>query len=319
MHFADKEITEALPYACLVEALDLSFRDHTVVTPPRHHHDFPNPAEAVDSTLLLMPCWQAGTYLGLKLVTISPHNSKYQLPTIQGLYLLFNAHNGQLLATMEAKTLTNIRTAATSALAARYLAHNQASTLLMVGNGALARFLIDAHTTLLPIQKVMVWGRNLEKSKALAAAYAHSPFVVQAVSDLDAALPCADIVSCATLSKQPLLKGNLLKPGAHLDLVGAYKKDMREADDDCVRRCSIFLDVMESGLRESGDIAIPLSSGVLNPQHIKGDLFDLCSGRIPGRTSAQEITFFKSVGHAQEDLVAAVMVWERVTGKNPTL
>ena len=289
----------------LVDELKKGFTEGLVETPMRHHHDYSNPKESIDSTLLLMPSWEAGNDLGLKIVSVNPNNGKYNLPSIQGTYLYMDAHKGMIRAILDARALTAKRTAAASALAAHYLARRDASSMLMLGTGTLSVNLIKAHASVRPIKKVFVWGRNFKKAQLIAAQFEQHNFEVTPIENYLEKLSNVDIISCATLSKEPLVFGKLLKEGQHLDLVGAYKKDMREADDETVLKSSIFLDTYQGGLKESGDIAIPLQKGILKQADIKADLFELCSGSGKGRESDKEITFFKSVGHASEDLIAA--------------
>jgi ornithine cyclodeaminase/alanine dehydrogenase-like protein (mu-crystallin family) len=175
----------------------------------------------------------------------------------------------------------------------------------MIGTGALSTNLIKAYASIRPIKKVFVWGRNFEKAQAISTALKNESFSIQPIKTIEEKISEVDIVSCATLSKTPLVLGKYLKAGQHIDLVGAYKKDMREADDETITQASVFVDTFQGGLKESGDIVIPIKNGILKEDAIKADLFQLCSNKHNGRTSKKEITVFKSVGHALEDLVAA--------------
>ncbi len=321
--FIDDDFIEAeTSFNDLGDLLSREFNNPEVTTPLRHHHDFPNPRAGKDSTLLLMPAWRAGKDLGVKIVTVSPDNGKYDLPSIQGNYLYLDAHKGSVRAIFDAKALTAKRTAAVSALAATYLARQDSDTLLVLGTGALAKNLVLAHAEFRRLKQVYIWGRDFEKANKLVRSLIQSlgqnsgsdlefqPFAIEAVPDFEAVVSEADIISTATLSESPLLMGDLLRPGQHLDLVGSYKKNMREADDRCIERSGIFLDTYQGGLKESGDIVIPLKSGILSPADVRADLFELCSGTRPGRTGDDEITLFKSVGHASEDLIAARYYFE---------
>lgn len=271
----------------------------------RHHHDYANPKEANDSTLLLMPAFHPGKDLGVKIATVSPNNGAYNLPAIQGMYIYLDGHKGFIKAILEAKALTAKRTAAASALASSYLSRKDASSMLMVGTGALSVNLIKAHCSVRPIDTVYVWGRHLAKAQKICEALKNEPFTCTAITHIEDKISEVAIISCATLSPTPLIFGKWLKKGQHLDLVGSYKKDTREADDEAITKSSIFLDTYQGGLKESGDIVIPLSSEILSKEAIKADLFELCRTAKSGRTSETEITLFKSVGHALEDLVAA--------------
>lgn len=295
----------------LIEVLKTGFSNNSVETPMRHHHDYPNPKESDDSTLLLMPSWEAGKDIGVKVVTVNPNNGQYDLPSIQGTYLYMDGRKGMIRAILEAKSLTAKRTAATSALAASYLAKEDASSMLILGTGALSKNLIKAHCSIRPIKKVYVWGRDFKKAVSISQDFDQKKFEVTPVKDYFDVLSEVDIISSATLSKKPLILGKYLKKGQHLDLVGAYKKDMREADDEAVANSVVFLDTYQGGLKESGDIVIPLQNGILKESEIKADLYKLCSGSHKGRESDNEITFFKSVGHASEDLMGARYFYEQ--------
>lgn len=302
------EIDAALSFPALVDALAEAFRAD-VVTPPRHHHTIAR--DGADATLLLMPAWTGavlGGFLGVKIVSVFPDNGGKGLPSVLGTYLLMDGETGRPVAALDGTRLTLWRTAAASALAARHLARPEAARMAMVGAGALAPFLIRAHGAVRPIREVKLWNRRPEKAETLAAALAREGLPVTAVADLEAAVRAADIVSCATLATAPLVRGAWLKAGAHLDLVGAFNLKMREADDEALRRASVFVDTA-AALSEGGDVALALASGAIAPEHVRGDLFDLCRGTAPGRTREDEITLFKSVGSAIEDLAAAIAVW----------
>lgn len=310
--FVSAETLDAkLDYPSLIAALRTAFAaDWTV--PVRHHHAVPIPGEP-DQTLLLMPAWEGGQSVGIKIVTITPGNGGRNLPAIQGLYLLLDGATGIPKVLMEGKALTVRRTAAASALAATFCARRDAATHLMVGAGALARPLIEAHRAAHPtITKTLLWARDAEKAKPLIAQCLRAGIVVDPVRDLEAAACAADIISCATLSAEPLIRGRWLKPGAHLDLVGAYLPELRESDDEAVKRATLFCDTRGGALKEGGDLVQPLKAGVIQQSDIAADLADLCKGTHPGRRSPDEITLFKSVGTAIEDLAAAKLMLERM-------
>ncbi|WP_070786757.1 ornithine cyclodeaminase family protein [Flavobacterium crassostreae] len=313
---SDAFVEENCNFESLIESLRQGFRASQIEVPMRHHHDFPNPEEGMDSTLLLMPAFNPGNDLGVKIVTVSPNNGKHDLPAIQGVYIYMDAQKGGIKAILDAKSLTAKRTASTSALASSYLSRENASSLLMVGTGALACNLIQAHASVRPITTVYVWGRNLEKAKAVCEELKDFPFSCEAVSSIEEYSKKVDIISCATLSATPLIEGKWLQEGQHLDLVGAYKKDMREADDDAITKSSVFIDTYQGGLKESGDILIPLQNNIITKEDIKADLFELCSDAKKGRSSDNEITYFKSVGHALEDLVAASYFYHEYSTSN---
>jgi ornithine cyclodeaminase len=306
------EVAEALDEPSLIERLREGFRAGCVM-PVRAHHTVKVPG-APDAILLFMPAWQEGRHIGVKLVTVFPSNAEKQKPSVQGIYVLLDAGSGDVLALLDAPTLTVKRTACASALAASYLAREDAARLLMVGTGALAPHLIRAHAAARPIREVAVWGRDPAKAAAVIARLAGAGLALSVAADLETAVAQADVISCATMSREPLVKGAWLRPGQHLDLVGAYTPAMREADDEAVRRARVFVDTRAGATKEAGDIVQPLKSGALSEAKIEGDLYELCRNERKGRESAAEITFFKSVGAALEDLAAAQLVLERVGG-----
>ncbi|HVY00007.1 MAG TPA: ornithine cyclodeaminase family protein [Pseudorhodoplanes sp.] len=306
-----EELSRILDYRALVEALDEAFRADIAV-PVRHHHTIPQPG--TDATLLLMPAWtQSGRrFIGCKVVTVFPDNAEAKRPSVHGQYLLMSGDTGEPLALIEGRMLTALRTACASALAARYLAREDASHLVMIGAGALAPHLVRAHAAVRPIRRVTVWNRTNARAVALGFALAEQGFVVDVSDDL-AVVRDADIVSCATLSREPLVRGGWLTAGTHVDLVGGFTPAMREADDEALRRARVFVDTRDGALKEAGDLVDPLARGVIKEGDVRGDLFDLCRGRSAGRETREEITLFKSVGTAIEDLAAAVLAWNSLS------
>ena len=311
----DDDVARLLSLTDLIPALRVGFAA-PIEVPPRHHHSYGS-GQAMASTLLLMPAWEDGAFLGVKVATVSPGNGELGLPAVHALYVLLDACDGRPLATMDARTLTARRTAATSALAASFLARADSATLLMVGTGALARELIPAHAAVRPLRKVLVWGRNPAHAERLAAEVHLPGVVVTPCTDLAQAVAVADVISCATVTREPLIQGRWLRPGQHLDLVGAYRPDMREADTAAIRCSVVFVDSVLTAPREGGDLAIPLAEGAITGDHVVADLFALCRGAATGRPSAEAITAFKSVGHALEDFVAATAVYRLLCAEQP--
>lgn len=308
---SEDQTRDALPFPDLIDALAEMFRSGCVM-PTRHHHDFDIPGEP-DGTMLLMPAWVPGGYAGVKVVNVVPGNSERNLPAVHGQYLLSDARTGEMLAMIDGGELTARRTAAASALAARYLARSDARHLLVLGTGRLAPNLIAAHMAIRSIEEVTIWGRSREKTSQFANELdAQLPIRIRAAANLRDALAEADIVSAATLSTEPLIRGGFLKPGAHVDLVGAFKPSMRESDDDLIKRAEIYVDTREGCLSEGGDIVQPLKSGLITAADIKADLYELCRGEHPGRQSDETITMFKSVGAALEDLAGAMLAYQNV-------
>jgi ornithine cyclodeaminase len=291
MHFFDAAAVDAaLAYPALVDVLEAAFRQGAIA-PLRHHHAVPLEGRP-EATLLLMPAWEAnapgspnaGRYLGVKSVSVFPDNATLGKPAVFGTYLLMSARTGETLSVMDATRLTAWRTGAASALASRHLARPDASRLAMIGAGALAPHLIRAHAAVRPIREVVIWNRSAPRARALADSLADTSLTVAIAADIERAVRGADIVSAATLSAEPLIRGAWLSPGTHVDCAGAFS--------------------------EAGDILQPLEAGVIGKDAVLGDLFELCRGTVAGRASASEITFFKSVGAAIEDLAAAIAVYE---------
>lgn len=311
-------IDRSLSYPRLVDVLAGMFRTGAIA-PPRHHHTIALDGRP-EATLLLMPAWTssapgssaAGRFAGVKSVTVFPDAGRTGKPAVQGVYLLFDTASGAPLALIDAPALTAWRTAAASALAARHLARADASRLLMVGAGTLAAYLVRAHASVRPIKDVAIWNWSRDRAEALAARLSGEGFNAAIADDLAGAVQCADIVSTATLSSTPLIEGRWLRPGAHLDLVGGFRPTMRETDDEAITRASVYVDTRTGATREAGDIVQPLQSGVLTADRIRGELAELVQGTVAGRSTNSEITLFKSVGAAIEDLAAAVEIYERV-------
>ncbi len=310
------EVDRALSFPGLVETLRKAFHDGAV-QPVRHHHAVERPT-GTDSTLLLMPAWtdfnangvSGNGHIGVKIVTVSPDNNAIGKPAVMGLYLLLDGTTGEPQALIDGQRLTQWRTACASALAATYLAREDASRLLIVGAGAVAQFLARAHAAVRPIKQVSIWNRTPANAQKVANELRTEGFDAIVSDDLDADAAKADIISCATISNTPLIKGALLKPGTHVDLVGAFTPDMRESDDEAIRRARVYVDTRAGATKEAGDIVQALASGALTADGIVADLHELARGQKPGRRDAQEITLFKSVGAALEDLAAGIAVYE---------
>ena len=310
------EVDRALTFPGLVETLRTAFREGAV-QPVRHHHGVERPDGAA-STLLLMPAWtdfntagtSAGGHIGVKIVTVSPDNNAIGKPAVMGLYLLLDGATGEPQAMIDGQRLTQWRTACASALAASYLARGDASRLLVIGAGALSPFLAKAHSAVRPITSIRIWNRTPANAEKVAAALRAEGLPASAADDLDAELAEADIIASATISNTPLVKGALLKPGAHVDLVGGFTPEMREADDDAISRARVYVDTRAGATKEAGDIVQPLASGLLKPEAIIGDLHELARGEKQGRQTDSEITLFKSVGAALEDLAAGIAVYK---------
>lgn len=309
---AADEIDGILDFPSLIDALQAAFCAD-IETPLRHHHAIAR--DDGEAALLLMPAWtreKAGAFLGIKIVTVFPGNLAKGLGSVAGTYLLMSGDTGEPLLAIDGHRLTLWRTAAASALAAKYLAREDASHLLLVGAGALAPYLARAHAAVRPIKKVSIWNRTPERANALAEELSGEAFKTEVVRNAEAAARDADIITCITLSQTPVVSGGWLKPGGHLDLVGAFRPNAREADDAAVKRSRIYVDTRRGALKEAGDLVIPISAGIIKESDLQGDLFDLCRGQSAGRKTREEITLFKSVGTAIEDLAAAMLVWSKL-------
>lgn len=306
-------VAEALPFGRLIDAIDAAFRSDVVV-PERTHHRVDVPG-GTDATLLMMPAWRPGKSLGVKIATIFPDNARRSLPSVQASYLLLDAATGQPEAILDGPELTVRRTAAASALASRYLSRPDAMTLLMVGTGKLAPRLIAAHATVRNLEQVLVWGRRRDAAEQLRGDLTASPFEVAVVEDLEAAVRRADIVSCATLATEPLIRGAWLREGQHIDLVGAFRADMSEADSEALSRADVYVDTRAGALAEAGEIIQAMAMGRFRADDIVGDLSDLARGRCPVREADRAITLFKSVGTALEDLAAAELAIGQGSGR----
>ncbi len=306
-----EQVRNNLSWNSLVGAIQRLFVTGCEV-PLRHHHAVEVPSDP-DATLLLMPAWQIGQYIGVKMVNVFPGNAKRGLASIGGCYLLSSGTTGELLAVMDGPELTARRTAAASVLAAQFLARTDARKLLVVGTGRLSLNLIEAYASCHDLDEIQVWGRSLDKAQVVADQLEKVGIEVTAVADLAEACAAADIISCATLSQQPLIQGEWLSPGTHVDLIGGFTPTMREADDEVIRRAKVFVDTHEGATKEAGDIVIPLETGVLKQSDVLADLYQLCREEHPGRTSDNDITLFKSVGVALEDLAAAIVVYDSIS------
>jgi ornithine cyclodeaminase len=306
-----------LPFARLMDALEEAHRGPA----PRHQRHIteePRPEGGHPDIFIMLPAWQAGEGLGVKLVTSFPGNKeRFGIPTVAGLYVWFNGQNGQPEAVMDGEALIFRKTAADSALGSRMLSRDNSETMLMVGAGSLAPYLIESHAVARPsIRRVLVWNRTHAAAEALAEKVRAGGRDAVAVTDLDGALAEADIVISATMASSPIIKGARLKPGTHVELIGSFTPQMREGDDDLLRRATIFVDSYGTTER-SGDFLDPLARGVITIDDVAGDYTALCTGRIPGRTSADEITLLKNGGGSHFDYWTAREVIRSAAAEGP--
>lgn len=300
----------ALPYDALIKALSEGFRQ-TFHAPLRHHHYLKNEAEE-DAVLLLMPAWFDETWGGVKMVNVVPGNVERGLAAISSSYILFNRRTGVHELLLDGAELTARRTAAAAALAASKLARPNSHTHLIVGAGRVGSCIPHAYKAVLPIKEILVFNRTYANAQRLVSELENDGFNARAVTSLEDSVPQSDIISCATLATAPVLLGEWLRPGQHVDLIGSFTPNMREVDDAALSTSSIWVDTQHA-LVESGDLSIPLANGVIDQGDINGSFLSLCTSEATARRSEDEITLFKAVGTAVEDLAAAVLA-QKVAG-----
>ena len=305
-----KNVASSLQYGILIEALREAFSSK-ITAPERVQHTIEN-KNGSDATLLLMPAWKMGEHIGIKIVSVFPENTSQNMSAVHANYFLMNANNGKPIAIMDGTELTLRRTACASALAADYLAKKNADTLLMVGTGNLAPHMIKAHCVVRDYSRILIWGRNEEKAERLALSLDVKDKEIVAKKDLKEASNVADVISCATLSQRPLIMGDWIKPGQHLDLVGAFTPDMAEADSKAIAMSKIVVDTYEGALSESGELINALKEGSIQKKHILSDLRQLVMEEKNIRNDSNDITLFKSVGTALEDLAAAELIINKI-------
>jgi ornithine cyclodeaminase/alanine dehydrogenase-like protein (mu-crystallin family) len=297
--YSGEQIHAALPWPRLMQALETAFVEGATV-PVRHAHSLSS-----DDTFLLMPAWDRELIL-TKLVTVIPSAPH----TVQATVVALDRSTGEPRAVMDGEAITLRRTAATSALAAIKLAPLPVKTLLVVGTGRLAAWMARAHIALVPgIERVLVWGRDSDAARTLTDALAREPehghVKVSVATSLELATREANLITCATTSTEPLVRGEWLQPGTHLDLVGGFKRNMREVDDDAVRRARVVADTYAGALAEAGDLVQPMHNGTIDREHVIAELAEVLRGEKQVRCDRNDITLFKSVGTALEDLAAA--------------
>jgi ornithine cyclodeaminase len=312
MKILDADQTRAhLSFERLVPALRAAFSGEATV-PPRHVHSVE--AGGDRGTVLIMPAWSDAGYLGIKTINIFPANGARGLPGLHATYVLYDAHTGVPLAQLDGNEITAWRTAAASALGASFLARPDAKRLLVLGTGRIARLLPAAHASTRAIRKVTVWNHRPEGARALAHEWRRAGWDAEAVEDLAEGVRMADIVTCATLATAPLVRGEWLAAGSHLDLIGSFTPKMKEADPSCFADARVFVDTEEAPTK-AGDLLDAFAARALAPEDIQATLAQLCRGERPGRLSPLDRTVFKAVGSALEDLAAATLVWKGETSK----
>ena len=303
-----------LPYKELMLTLKRGF-DQCEIAPLRHHHDWSD--EQHRRELLIMPAWDKD-HLVAKLITILPGNTAQGLPLISGVVVLLNGKTGQPLAMLDAQEITGRRTAATSALASSFLSRADSKSLLVVGTGHLVPYLIEAHLAVRQFTHIHIYGRDEQKAKKIihAMSQAHSSAITwSVVTDLAAVTKTSDIICTATSARSPLIFGDWVSPGTHLDLVGSYRANMREVDSQVIKMSTVFVDTRDGATSEAGDILQAIEDGSIDTSHIRGEISELCNGLHHGRSASQEITVYKSVGVASQDLLAAKLAYLRYSAR----
>lgn len=301
-------VARLLDYPSLVEALRHAFVNPPIV-PQRHNIAFPQTPTSHAGSLLVMPAVQPGRLIAVKLVTLHPGHAGREGGALRSTYLALDAASGDVRGMIDGHALTVRRTAATSVLAAMNLARPDPDVLLMAGSGEIAHALVDAYVELIKPKLIRIWSRRAEQAHRFADELAARGIAAEPVFDLERAVPEADIVSTATLSQAPLFAGRSVREGTHVDLVGAFRPEMRESDDELIARARVVVDI-ETTLKEAGDMISPLAAGRVDASDIT-TLRQVLEGGVPGRSSPSEITVFKSAGHALEDMAAAELVFSR--------
>ncbi len=301
----DRQVTALTPWPLLIDAICDAFR-HGGASPVRNHHSIPG-NDREDITLLQMPAWDRDGNFGVKLAAVAPSNAALGHPTLYGVYVLFSGETGVPLAILDAGALTARRTAAASALASRSLSRRDSKVLLVIGTGRVARQLVAAHCAVRPVEEVRIWGRNAAHAQDAAdAASRETGIPCVCVPDVETGAAGADIISSATPAESPLLQGEWVAPGTHVDLVGSFGPTMCEADARLVGKAGqVFVDTVEGAKDEAGDLIQAARAGTFSFDDIAGDLYRMSSQEASLRNDPEEITLFKSVGAALQDLAAA--------------
>jgi ornithine cyclodeaminase/alanine dehydrogenase-like protein (mu-crystallin family) len=270
------------------------------------------PVDEQGSVFALMPA-VAGTLegYGAKLLSLTPSNSAQGLPIIRGQFLLFERHTGAPVAVIDAASLTAIRTAAASGLATRLLARPDARSCGIFGTGVQAATHLEAMCAVRPVERIHVWGRNFDKAVAWAEQQAGLTGRPITASQDPAEVASCDLVCTVTAAREPILEGAWVQPGTHINLVGSHTLTTREADSALIARSKVYVDLMESMRNEAGDLMIPIQEGAVRPDHVRGEIGRVVTGELAGRTGSDEITLYKSLGIAAQDLYAAWHVYRK--------
>ncbi len=307
---SDEEIENIITYPALIDALSEAFAKDEIVSPPKVIHNYKAHAGREENNFLYMPAWDNDKYFGCKLITATLGNKESEYPYINGVYNLFDAQNGRPLVSMDAKLITNYRTAATSALAASKLIREDADSLLVLGNGAISPYFIKAHLSVHNYTTIYLWGRDQSKSqKVIDRLDLDGSVKIVSLDDYKDLLPEVDVISCITSAHEPLLTQSELGNGQHLDLAGSFTHDMHEVSSDVIAGSTVYTDNLDTTPFHAGEIVRAVEVGLFDVDQIKGDLTHLCQSQSNCRKSNVENTLFKSTGMALEDFVIAQLIW----------
>lgn len=266
---------------------------------------------ASDNFLLVRSAIHPGKTLAVKMATIFPGNT--DRPSVQAVVVLFDGNNGTPIGLVDGNAITHRKTATDSALGSKLLSRKDSKSFLMVGAGSMAEHLIRAHVSVRPqLQTLKIWNRSPQRAVEVQQKLANEGLSLEVVEDLADAVSASDIVCSATMVTKPIIKGEWLRPGCHLDLVGAYRPDMREADDDCLRRGKLFVDNRKTTLGEIGEIEIPRKAGVISEDSILGDFYDICAEGFSVQRSDSDITVFKNGGGGHLDLMTSRIIFDKI-------
>lgn len=310
-----RRVHELADFGGLIEALRKAHAGGMPKHSDRQIYQEPN-AEGQPDIFIILPAWEPHEGILAKLVTSFPNNKRrFNLPTVNSIYCFINGDTGVTEAIMDGEAIIFRKTAADSALGSSLLSRPDAETFLMIGAGNLAPYVVEAHLTARPgIKRVMIWNRTAANAEALAVKLSGKGIAAEVAGDLDAAVAEADIISSATMATTPHLRGKLLKPGCHIDLIGSFTPEMREADDDVLKRAKIFVDHRQTTTR-SGEFLGPYERGVITPADVRADLFELVQGKAQGRTDKNDITMMKNGGGSHLDYYVAKYLMDRHHGR----
>jgi 1-pyrroline-2-carboxylate reductase [NAD(P)H] len=308
------QVESALDFPSLIDALETGFRSDYGM-PPRQVFQLGGATSSSHDGFALLPAW-TDTLIGVKAFTYFPDNEAAGFASLYSKILLFDRAHGVPMALVDGTSVTYWRTAAVSALASRHLSRPDAAELLLLGTGKLAPFLVAAHLAVRDVKRVRLWGRDGAKASALQARLqaSHPGVEFVCIDDVAAHAATADIIVSATGSATPLLRGEWIAAGCHIDLLGNHSPDRRECDSALVVNSTVYVDSVDNVLREAGELLIPIAEGVFSAGAIAGELKDLCRADASSRRSRDQITLFKSVGTALSDLIAAQLVLTRSQG-----